>query len=51
MAGAMSGRQARGLTGRGRPNLCQSCLQRPARVRVVIKGKGFHVCFDCAELD
>jgi hypothetical protein len=51
MAGSMSGRQARGITRAGRPNLCQSCLSRPARVRVVVKGKRFSVCHDCAELD
>lgn len=49
MAGSMSGRQARGITKPGSPNLCQSCLTRTARVRIVVKGKRFDVCHDCAE--
>lgn len=48
-AGSMSGRQAKGLTGAGRPNLCQSCLSRPARVSVRVKGRKFSVCHDCAD--
>lgn len=48
-AGSMSGRQAKGLTGAGRPDLCQSCLNRPARVSVRVKGRKFSVCHDCAD--
>jgi hypothetical protein len=51
MRGTMSGRQARGITKSGSPNLCQSCLSRPARVPVVVKGKRFNVCHDCAPQD
>lgn len=51
MAGAMTGRQATGRTRAGRPNLCESCLSRPARVRVVVQGKQFSVCHDCAPQD
>lgn len=46
--GFMTGRQARGITPAGSPNLCESCLQRPARVAVRVKGVRFSVCFDCA---
>lgn len=49
MAGSMSGRQAKGITNSGSPNLCQSCLARPARVSAHIKGKPIRLCHDCAE--
>lgn len=48
MTGFVSGREALGLAKSGGPTQCQSCLRRPARVRVTVKGKPFRVCFDCA---